>query len=539
MHIILVIDDDDWLRASILATLGKNGFMTIEAGDGSAGVALARSHKPDLVLCDVNLPGIDGYEVLRLMRSQPVTSGIPLILMTGAIEANDVRHSMELGADDYLPKPIATQTLLRAVRMRIARRTAVELQIQELSSRLLAIVDATPNLVTVLEAATGELVYLNPAGRAMLAVGSDEKIGEIIIEDHFQDKDGSRSFRSYLEIARTSGKCVREGKVIDRRGRSLPVEIQLLAHETGSEKTTWLSILARDLTETIQLRQAHKMEGIGRLASGIAHEINTPIQFTQHNLHFIKTSFAAISQAMAGYERLLLTAKSGATPPELVSEIGAQIAAADLDYLKKEIESAITDAMQGTERVAKIVKAMKEFSHPGGGGEKPEAADLNQAIASTITIAQNEWKYVADVAAEFDPSMPPVPIIVGEFNQVVLNLLVNAAHAVSDAIKGAGAGKGKITVSTLFLNGWAQVSIRDTGSGIPENVRNRIFEPFFTTKEIGKGTGQGLALARSVIVEKHKGDIRFETEVGKGTCFIIQLPVTASVPGQKLKDRLS
>jgi signal transduction histidine kinase len=165
---------------------------------------------------------------------------------------------------------------------------------------------------------------------------------------------------------------------------------------------------------------------------------------------------------------------------------------------------------------------MKEFSHPGT--KEKVLVDLNHAINSTITVARNEWKYVADIETDFDPSLPLIPCQAGEFNQVILNLIVNAAHAIANVVRDGGFEKGKIKIQTRNCLEWAEIRVQDTGSGIPEGVRTRIFDPFFTTKEIGKGTGQGLAIARSVVVDKHGGTIHFETETGKGTTFVIHLP---------------
>lgn len=175
--------------------------------------------------------------------------------------------------------------------------------------------------------------------------------------------------------------------------------------------------------------------------------------------------------------------------------------------------------------MAKIVRAMKEFSHPDS-AEKT-ATDLNRAIESTITVALNEWKYVSDVATEFDDQLPAVVCYPGDINQVVLNLIVNAAHAIKEKVKDGD--KGRITVRTRMLGDDAEISVSDTGGGIPEAIRGRVFDPFFTTKEVGKGTGQGLALAYTVVVKKHGGKIWFETEVGKGTTFFISLPVSMAV----------
>jgi signal transduction histidine kinase len=194
-------------------------------------------------------------------------------------------------------------------------------------------------------------------------------------------------------------------------------------------------------------------------------------------------------------------------------------------YLAEEIPKAIEQSLEGIERISKIVRSMKEFSHPGTYDKV--AIDINRAIENTVTVARSEWKYVAEMMTEYDPSLPLVPCLPGDFNQVILNLIINATHAVSDIVGDGSKGKGAIKVSTHHQGNWAEIRISDTGPGIPEEIRSKIFDPFFTTKEVGKGTGQGLAISHSVIVDKHKGTLDFETEAGKGTTFIIRLPIDA------------
>jgi signal transduction histidine kinase len=193
----------------------------------------------------------------------------------------------------------------------------------------------------------------------------------------------------------------------------------------------------------------------------------------------------------------------------------------DTAFLLAEIPKALQQTAEGIERVSTLVTAMKEFSHPGK--KEKVAVDLNKAIETTITVARNEWKYVAEMKTEYDPTLPEVSCLPGEMNQVLLNLIVNAAHAIAEVEKN-GEHKGSITVRTRNHPDWVEIQIEDTGGGIPEGVRSRIFDPFFTTKEVGKGTGQGLAIAHSVVVGKHGGTIHFQTEVGKGTTFFIRLP---------------
>ena len=281
----------------------------------------------------------------------------------------------------------------------------------------------------------------------------------------------------------------------------------------------------------IQLRHAQKLESIGQLASGIAHEINTPTQYIGDNTRFVQDAFGDITRLVAEYDKLFTAAEAGAVTPEVLGAVKAAAAAADMAYLSSEIPKAIQQSLDGVSRVTNIVRAMKEFSHPGT--TEKTAIDLAKTIQSTITVASNEWKYVAELVTDFDPALPPVSCLPGEFNQVILNLIVNAAHAIGDVVGESGT-KGTITVSARRDGEWAEVRIRDSGTGIPEQARAKIFDPFFTTKGVGKGTGQGLAIAHCVIVEKHGGTLAFETETGKGTVFIIRIPIQ-SVANQERK----
>ncbi|HZZ39569.1 MAG TPA: PAS domain S-box protein [Acidobacteriaceae bacterium] len=267
-----------------------------------------------------------------------------------------------------------------------------------------------------------------------------------------------------------------------------------------------------------ELRQAQKLEAIGQLAAGIAHEINTPIQFVSDNLTFLQEACSSVFPMLESSMTALRAVSS-----EAAAELDASAARCDLAFLREEVPRALDQSLDGTRRVATIVRAMKEFSHPDLTGKR--RFDLHQGIESTITISRNEWKYVAEMATDFDPGLPPVVCYPGDINQVVLNLIVNAAWAIRD--RAEKPGKGQITVRTRRRGELAEIAVSDTGVGIPEEIQGRIFEPFFTTREVGSGTGQGLALAHSVIVRKHGGKIWFETEAGRGTTFFVQLPIDA------------
>lgn len=281
----------------------------------------------------------------------------------------------------------------------------------------------------------------------------------------------------------------------------------------------------------LQLHHAQKMEAVGQLAAGIAHEINTPIQFVNDNTHFLQDAFAGYDRLITSYNRLTTDATAGGTLSQArLDEVKTLAEEIEVDYLKEEIPRAVKQSLEGLIRITRIVQAMKEFSHPGSKEKTP--IDLNRAIQTTIDVSRNEWKYSAELITELDPELPQVPVLRGEFNQVMLNLIVNATHAITDVMKNSEK-RGEIRISTRQDGEWVEIRVSDSGKGIPEKNKKQIFDPFFTTKEVGKGSGQGLAIAWSTIVGKHGGTIEVESEEGKGSTFIIRLPVKQLSPDGK------
>lgn len=309
---------------------------------------------------------------------------------------------------------------------------------------------------------------------------------------------------------------------LTQTNKTMQIEI---AERQKAEEARLKAQAERDAVE-VQLRQVQKLEAIGQLAAGIAHEINTPTQYVSDNTRFIQRSFKTIQETCTLYTEMLQAAKTNLITPELLKRIETATEAGELDYLFEEVPDAIDQTLEGVDRIVKIVRAMKDFSHPGS--QEKASADLNRAIESTVTVTRAEWKYVADLKLNLDPNLPPVICFLGDFNQAVLNLIVNAAHAIGDVVKEKPETKGLITVSSRQDGDMVEVRISDTGYGIPEQIRPRIFDPFFTTKAVGKGTGQGLAVVYCSIVKRHGGTVAFETELGKGTTFIIRLPMAPS-----------
>ncbi len=288
---------------------------------------------------------------------------------------------------------------------------------------------------------------------------------------------------------------------------------------------TWLVVAFLDLTERkrleAQLQQAQKLEAVGQLAAGIAHEINTPIQFVGDSVRFLQDGFGAMRGLLDAYRDAALQEAHRAGRAEVVRALADKEEEADLAYLEENVPAAFARTLEGISRVASIVGAMKEFAHPDQRQKLP--ADLNRALLNTLTIARNEYRYVADVQTELG-AVPLVHCHLGALNQVFVNLLVNGAHAIREKVGDSGA-RGTITVRSALEGDQVRIDFQDSGSGIPEAIRHRIFEPFFTTKEVGRGTGQGLAIARAIVVERHGGTIGFTSEAGVGTTFTIRLPV--------------
>lgn len=277
-----------------------------------------------------------------------------------------------------------------------------------------------------------------------------------------------------------------------------------------------------------KLLQSQKLESIGQLAAGIAHEINTPTQYVGDNVHFMQEYFQGFLKIISHYDRMINSATPRSISQNLFDRLEELKEETDFEFGKEEIPKAIEQAIEGIDRVAKIVRAMKEFSHPEQKDKTP--MNLKQTIQTTITVAKNEWKYVAEMKTDFDKDLPEVDLLPDEFNQVVLNLILNAVDAIKEKLEqGNHNEKGVITISTGMKDNFAIIKVEDNGNGIPKNVLTKIYDPFFTTKEVGQGTGQGLSICRDIIVNKHNGSIDVESKVGEGTKFTIRIPIKQTV----------
>jgi PAS domain S-box-containing protein len=413
--------------------------------------------------------------------------------------------------------------VLNAFIQDVSARTAAEQASARAHHALQAMIAADPAVHIVFDR-SGLILLQNPAAKEVLrrcGVGAAPNIWELPFDWDAakvrQEMDEGWNARKPLRF-NDVGLQTDEGKLL------FTMWIQRIEVVDGTPNRFLL--VGADITERkhleSQLAQAQKLESIGQLAAGIAHEINTPAQYVSDNVRFLMWAFEELSGLIAQMESGIAALDGTPQGQALAQAVTTWKQQRDAAYLAEQIPKALTQSLEGLTRVATIVRAMKDFSHPDVTGMS--AADINHAVESTVSISRNEWKYVADLEMDLEPNLGSVVCCVGEINQVVLNLIVNAAHAVGDVVGDSG-DKGKILVRTRALpDGQAEVSVSDTGTGIPEENQSKVFDPFFTTKAVGKGTGQGLAIAHSVVVQRHGGTIGLSSEPGYKTTFVIRLP---------------
>ena len=549
---ILVADDSQVFRGWLEQTLQEWGYRVVAIGNGLEAWKIIQSHgSPSMAILDWEMPGLTGLEICRKARTLSDHRQPYIIVLSSKEGGGNIAHALEMGADDYVLKPVTPDELRARIHVGIRCLTAQK----QLNQNITTLIKAQKERLQALEVqrklnAENEQI-LHSISAILIGVNQDDQITQwnTVAEETF-GISASSVLRHPLvscgiqwewgEILQAIASChdtvrpIRLHNIQCQRANGqrgvLKLKINPIRTNKNDSRTEGILLLGEDVTDyrlmERQLVQAQKLESIGQLAAGIAHEINTPTQYVSDNLQFLQDGFSAIVTVVDTCGALLAELERGVIPQGRVKAIRETFEEADVDYLKQEIPKALDQSLEGAGRVATIVRAMKDFSHPSSGEMNPR--DLNKALESTVTVARNEWKYVADVVMDFDASLPLVPCLADEFNQVILNLIVNAAHAIGDTISKDAGEKGTITVSTTLKGKWVEVRVADTGTGIPESVRDKIFDPFFTTKEVGRGTGQGLAIVHDIIVNKHKGTLHFETEMGRGTAFIIRLPLHPS-----------
>jgi PAS domain S-box-containing protein len=384
-------------------------------------------------------------------------------------------------------------------------------------SRLSIVVEHSADAL-ILAGENGMIRFVNPAAEMMLACPGEELAGCDLWSLVHEDEEPALREAASSFVRPAAVPCRIRGSE-HAEWTDVEALVEYVSEHDGSRSIVFT---ARDVSERhrleLELRHAQKLESVGRLAAGIAHEINTPIQFVGDNVRFLDTAFTDLDRLLAAYRELVATAQANGDINAALRGLDEVATEIDIDFVMEEVPVAVTQTLEGISRVAHIVRAMKAFGHPGT--EEKSRADLNEAIKNTIVVANNEIKYIADVETDLG-DLPLVHCHLGDINQVVLNLVVNAAHAIGAANR----GRGTIRVSTRLDDGHAVIEVADTGTGVPAEIADKLFDPFFTTKEVGTGTGQGLALVRTLVTDRHGGTIDFTSTVDVGTVFTVRLPV--------------
>ncbi|MBK6588123.1 MAG: GAF domain-containing protein, partial [Acidobacteria bacterium] len=493
-------------------------------GNGLTGYAF-RIGEPMLLTDSAIESLIEDGEIEMIGRRPAVWLGVPLRTPKGVIGVLAVQHY-----DDSTVYGQRDLELLASIGDQIAvaiDRKRAENEMFDAKSFLNRVIDNVPNLIYVKDK-LGRYVLTNYAFAALHGKDVKDVIGKTDQELIGPNEDAARyDLSDHFVISNKQEYINQEEKVLDAQGNIHWLQ-SVKRPLMGTAGVEYILGIATDLTERknleAQLRQAQKLESIGQLAAGIAHEINTPAQYVGDNVRFLRDSFNDYSSVLKLATEILSADRPGGLSTDEVDKFTNAVETADIGYLNDEVPKAFDQALDGVERISKIVQSMKDFAHPGSNDF--HATDLNKAIESTITVASNEWKYVANIVTDYDRDLPLVPCLTSEFNQVILNMIVNASHAIADVMKTDPGGKGTIAIKTKNKGDHVEVQISDTGCGMPEEIRKKIFDPFFTTKEVGKGTGQGLAISHTVIVEKHKGTIDVTSLPGHGTTFVISLPLS-------------
>ncbi len=553
---LLLVDPDFDESARIIALLHRSEIESyvIEHAHGfDEAEGLIEENDFDAVLLDLATPVGRGGAVLKKLIG--LAANIPIIVLTQTEDENAGIMAVKAGAQDFLVKSRINGDVLRRVirysidRVRyrqdvdglareIAHRKRIADALSDSQNRMMAINDSLYEGVLVFDE-NGHIALSNRAADRLLS--DEEKLPSRdldavmrLVLDEQAIVFSKGPFRQVIQ----EGVGIQDEDAVFVRRDGKPVAVAYACVPLLEKDGVQGAILSfRDIGAFKQAQrdalQASKLASVGQLAAGIAHEINTPIQYIGDNLRFLSNAFQSLVGLLKRSEQLLGDLE-GEQAEQARSALERAREQADADYLLENIPEATRQSLEGAGQVARIVLAMKEFSHPG---ERAKAeVDINRAVENTVAVSRNEWKQWANLETTLEETLPRVNCLAGEINQVLLNLVVNAAHAIEEAKRGAN---GRIGITTRRIDDdRVEIAIEDNGIGMTEATIEQIFDPFFTTKKVGKGTGQGLSICRDVIVAKHGGRISVNSTPGAGSRFSVILPIGAAEEGSSKGDYL-
>ncbi len=519
---ILIAEDDPVSRALLSKTLKKWGYNIFAANDGLEALELYKNNDISIVISDWLMPNMDGLALCEEIRKFIKNNYVYIIIITSKEQTSDIKEALDKGADDYITKPLDIERLKASIKT--ARRiiSLSENLNHEIEQNRLLLDNMQEGLLKVDK--YGVLSFVNDSLCKMLGYSKKELLGQHV--RLLQEKEEKNKMQERLVRRKQGISDSYEMNYITKGGNAIPtiVSAKPVINSNGQYDGTVVVITdisrikqaeqERKLIEA-QLRQSDKMASIGQLAAGVAHEINNPTGFVSSNLNTLSGYINNYNALLSEYRNLINQIEAEGEKSRYKNhfeKIKAQEDGMDIDFIMDDISNLIQESREGTNRIKKIVQDLKDFAHPGE--DKPKYADINKCIDSTLNIVWNEIKYKAQVTKDYG-QIPDILCYPQQLNQVFANILVNAVQAITN--------KGEISIKTGLLNGRIEITISDTGSGIPKENISRIFEPFFTTKEVGKGTGLGLNVAYNII-KKHNGEITLKSKEGHGSSFIITLP---------------
>jgi len=540
---VLLVDDQPMIGEAVRRMLASETDIEFHYCQKSAeAIPTAVDIAPTIILQDLFMPEVDGLTMVKYFRRDPATIDVPLIVLSSEENAKVKADAFALGANDYLIKLPDKIELIARIRYHskayinlMERNEAMETIIRKQAELLEAhhtldtILSRVPIGIVILDF-TGKVQWVNRPALNMIRQPNPEALIGREFREYIVDPQDLNDIHDceFFNAERT---------LIAADRQAVPVMESVLKTSMNGNPVLICSFL--DVSEQkraqqekqmiqVKLQQAQKLESVGKLAAGLAHEINTPLQFIRDNLKFIQQAMSDIADILAAVTELTMI--PAVDTPDILTRLAGlkkQLEDADSEFIQKETAAAIDQSIDGLNRIAEIVLAMKEFANSSGG--KIAHHDLNKMIENAITVSANAWRAVATLDTTLEPGGLDVMCCSEEINQVLLNLIINAVQAIADVHAGqTSPPPGTIHITSSRRQGLAVVDIRDSGIGIPDEIKNRIYEPFFTTREVGRGAGQGLTIAYDLIVNKHHGELSFISTPGQGTTFTIKLPIQPS-----------
>lgn len=512
------------------ASQGKEGLEVLETAmnkDQPFGAAFVDMRMP---------PGWNGVETIEQLWK--VDPDLQVVICTAYSDKSWEEIVGQLGHSEkllILKKPFDNIEVVQLAHSLAEKRKLLETSKRQLEKKQQELTEAQRDAEVLVQSMSNALICLsedgiisrwNSVASQLFEVTSEDAIGQ-----HFSSLPIEWVDKKAVDDALFDSFVLQkhaEFQYIDSVGvtRTIVTTVCPLLHESKSDARL---VMATDVTKQksmqTQLDQALRMESVGQLAAGVAHEINTPMQYIGDNVRYVAKSMKKLENVFERLPELLDAEVTTERIEEIREEVLGSIKLSKIKSTLVQIPDALNDSIEGVASVSKIVAAMKEFTHPGS-DQKSEVC-INHVLESTITVAKNEWKYVSEIETSFEKEICKIEALPSELNQAFLNIIVNASHAISDRVSAGDIAKGMIKISTSAAADHVLVTIEDNGGGIPAAVRDKVFEPFFTTKEVGKGTGQGLSVAFTVIKKKHGGNVSFTVEEGVGTTFMVKLPKKA------------